>query len=269
MASVAALLTVMGCQGPQDIKTTDSLCAGKITIGEAAAVLSQQRQQLGPIRATARSEIQFPDGSREGINGQVWFIPPDRMLFTGDKFGEIRFGANENEFWLRVKPKMDTYWYGSRVQAQACSHVLPMNPASLAEALGMVEVDATWELFHRDGYDWLTLRERGRPVKRVYVDACDYRVVRIEYFDFHGQITAATDLSSYAATGNGLMLPMTIRLTTYYRGQEDSTAEFELRQVRRFEPTERQMHNLFERPGRDGYGTVLRLDGHCNFVEEN
>lgn len=273
MTLVVAVLAVTGCQGPQGIKEPGSLCPGKITIGEAAAALAQQRSRLGSLQATARCVMQWRDlenkERRESFDAQVRFIPPDRIFFRGDKFGEIRFGTNETEFWLRIKPELDTYWYGTRDQAQACSHTLLLNPANLAEAMGMVDVDTRWELFHRDGYDWLTLREQGRPVKRIYVNSCDYRVERIEYFDRKGQLTAATSLSAYTTTSDGMTMPTTIRLATYYQGAEESSAEFVLQQVRRFEPTDRQAKNLFERPGRDGYGTVLRLDADCDFIEDN
>jgi hypothetical protein len=206
---------------------------------------------------------------RESFDAQVRFMPPDKIFFRGDKFGEIRFGANESEFWLRIKPELDTYWHGTRQQAAACAHMLPMNPANLAEAMGMVGVDTSWELFHRDGWDILTQRgQRGRPLRRVYVNGCTYRVERIEYFDRNGQMTAATELSGYETTADGMTLPTRIRLMTIYKGLEESAAQFTLRNVRRFEPTERQRQNLFARPGRDGYKTVLRLDEYCNFVQE-
>ena len=272
-AAASVLLVLAGCQGPQRPAASESLCPGKTTLEEAAAALDGQREQLGSMQASARCVMQWIDTNnktrRESFDAQVRFVPPGSMFFRGDKFGEVRFGANDTEFWLRIKAELDTYWYGTRDRAQDCSHVLLMNPANLAEALGMVEIDARWDIFHRDGWDWLTLREQGRPVKRVYVNACEYRVERIEYYDRAGQVTAATVLSDYATTGDGLTMPMTIRLITLYNGQEESSAQFDLRGVRRFEPTKAQMDKLFERPGRDGYGTVLRLDANCNFIEEN
>lgn len=273
LPTAAVLLMLAGCQGPQTPTGPEPFCRGKVTIDQAAAALAAQRHQLGSMQATARCVMQWLDLKdtvrRESFDAQVRFLPPDRMFFRGDKFGEIRFGANAREFWLRIKPELDTYWHGTRDQAQDCSHALLLNPANLAEAMGIVDVDSRWELFHRDGRDWLTLRDQGRPVKRVYVNCCDYRVERIEYFDRHGRLTAASDLSDYTTTDDGLTMPTTLRLTTFYQGREDSSARFELRQIRRFEPTDRQMQNLFERPARDGYKTVLRLDANCNFIEEN
>lgn len=267
------VLAMTGCQRPRMRETTPG-CPGKITIEQAAAALAQQRNRLGPMQATARCVLQWYDlhnklRSESIDSAQVRFVPPDMLYIRGVKFGEVLFGANESEFWLRIKPELDTYWYGTREQAQQCAYALPMNPANLAEAMGMVEVDARWELFYRDGRDWLTLREQGRPVKRVYVNACDYRVERIEYFDRQGQLTAVTELADYMTANDAPPTPTTIRLTTFYRGQEDSSALFELHNVRRFEPSDKQMRGFFERPGRDGYGTVLQLDVSCNFVEEH
>lgn len=267
--AAVCVLSLVGCQ-PQRRPEPARLCPGKATIHEAAAALAQQRDPLTPLQAIADCVIAWDNrGRRESVDAaQVRFVPPDRVFFRGVRFGEIRFGANEDEFWLRIKPELDTYWHGTREQAQACSYMLPLNPAGLAEALGVVEVDAQWELSHRDGRDILTQRNNGRPLKRVYVNACDYRVERIEYFDPGAQVTAATELSDYTPVGDGPTVPTTLRLVTFFQGKEDSSATFTLRQIRRFEPTERQMRSLFDRPGRDGYKTVLRLDEDCNFVEE-
>lgn len=273
LSVVVTTALLAGCQPARRIAAPGAGCSGKPTIAQAVAALQQQRGQLDALQAAARSVMEWRDidnrTRRESFDAQIRFVPPDKIFFRGDKFGEIRFGANESEFWLRIKPELDTYWYGGRDRAEACSHMLPMNPANLAEAMGMVAVDTRWELFHRDGWDILTLRgERGQPQRRVFVNGCTYRVERIEYYDHAGQMTAATELSGYETTGDGMTLPTSIRLMTIYKGQEESAAQFTLRNVRRFEPTDRQRQNLFARPDRDGYGTVLRLDEYCNFVRE-
>ena len=273
MAGMGVVLAfVAGCQGPVRPAGSGELCAGKATIDEAVAALAAQRGQLGAMQASARCVMQWRDDKdksrQESFDAQVRFVPPDRMFFRGDKFGEIRFGANETEFWLRVKAELDTYWWGRRQQAQDCAHTLMLNPCNLAEAMGSVEVDSRWELFHRKGQDLLTLTENGRPVKRVFVNCCDYRVHRIEYFDSDGQASGAAELSNYTRTNDGLEMPMTIRVITLYRGREESSAQFELKGAKRFEASPEKMNKLFERPGRDGYGTVLRLDANCNFEEE-
>lgn len=273
LAASAILWSAAGCQEPQRPISQGTVSQGKITIEQAVAALNAQHQPTGPIQATSRCVLQWLDADnktrRESFDAQVRVVPPDKIFFRGDKFGEIRFGTNENEFWLRIKPEMDTYWYGTRQQAQKCPTELLLNPCNLAEAVGRVEIDTTWELFHRDGWDWLTLREQGRPVKRIYVDCNDYRISRIEYFDREGQVMAATELSNYTQTGNGVLMPTTIRLITIYKGLEESSAQFGLQGIRRLEATEAQMEKLFRRPGRDSYGTVLRLDDYCNFIEEN
>jgi hypothetical protein len=102
----------------------------------------------------------------------------------------------------------------------------------------------------------------------VYVNCCDYRVRRIEYYDPQGQVVAATELSDYTPIDPALVVPTHIRLMTIYQGLEESSARIELRNIRRFDPTPAQLENLFSRPGRDGYGTVLRLYENCTFSQE-
>jgi len=275
--TAAAVLFVLamfcGCQTPSRLVERPTGCAGKATIQEAAEILNAQQQQIAPLQATAACVLSWRDDKgkmrREQFDAQVRFVPPDDIFFRGDKFGEIRLGTNADEFWLRIKAELDTYWYGRREQANACASDLPLNPSNLTEAMGQIVVDASWEMFHRDGWDILTLRQGGRPVKQAYVNACTYRVERIEYYNADGFVTAATELSNYAASDDGLTLPTTLRLITLRSGLEDSSAQFELRNIRRFEPTAVQREKMFARPPRDGYKTVLRLDANCNFIEEN
>lgn len=271
LAAMILLLTG-GCQPPQ-MPEPLPLCAGKRTIEEAALALAVQREQLAPLQATARCVMEWKDQNnrtrRESFDARAAFMPPERVYFRGDKFGEIRFGANESEFWLRIKPELDTYWYGTSRLAQRCADVLMINPANLAEALGLVEIDSSWELFHRDGWDLLTQRDNGRPIKRLYVDGCGYRVRRIEYYDRNAQVAAATELANYQNVDADLTVPATIRLMTIDQGLEESSAQIDLRNIRRFDPRPAQIENLFTRPERDGYGTMLRLDEDCIFVQEH
>lgn len=267
------LAMLCGCQTLPRLDERPTGCAGKATVQEAAAILNAQRQQIAPLQATAKCILSWRDDKgktrRESFDAQVRFVPPDEIFFRGDKFGEIWLGTNTEEFWLRIKVELDTYWYGRREQANACTSDLPLNPSNLTEAMGLAAVDAGWEMFHRDGWDILTQRQDGTPVKRAYVNACTYRIERIEYYSANGDIAAATELADYATSTDGLTLPTTIRMMTLQHGLEESAAQFELRNIRRFEPTDAQREKLFRRPGRDGYKTVLRLDANCNFTEEN
>jgi hypothetical protein len=265
MMALAVALT--GCQAPE--LSPRLTCPGKATVQEAAAVIGLQKQNVQPITASADCRLSWRDETgkekNEQVSGKMAFVPPGKIFFKGDKFGEIRFGTNDQEFWLRVKPELDSYWFGSRTQAGQCDETLLLNPAQVAEALGIVDITTQWQLFYRDGYDVLSLYQGGKLKKRVYVNACDYRIEEIEYFDVLEIKKVSVKLTNYWAGDDGLTVPSTI-FVSYFdaAGLEESSVQIELRHIRPL-PPEKQKKKLFERPGRDGYGKLYQLNQNCEF----
>lgn len=271
----AGIILLCGC-GPQVRRAVEGpICPGKPTIAQAVQALALQRQNLGPFEATAEGVISWTDekgkerDERIGT-GTLAFVPPDKVYFKGSLgFKEARFGTNENEFWLRIKFELDTYWWGLRQTAHECGAALLFDPAAIAEALGIVDVTEQWQLFYRDGFDILSFHQDGQISKRVYVNACDYRVERVEYFNTEGMQQVSIELGDYTTGENGLMVPSEIRAASYNaQGLEESAVDFSLKNVRPLTP-ERQKPKLFVRPERDGYGKLLRLNDNCEFIEES
>ena len=270
---VGVCLLSAGCQ-PGAARGGRAICPGKGSITKAAAVLSLQRQNVQPLQGGADCVFHYTDDkgkeqSKEVKAVAVRFVPPDRVLFRGNVFGDVvGFGANENEFWLRVKPDMDSYWWGTRAQAALCSDTLLINPYNVIEALGVVDVDTDWQFSYKDGSDILTLSdEEGTLVKRVFVNACDYLVERIEYFDAEGLLKAAATLSDYTTGEQGLVVPSSIEVTQYQYGIPEGSVEIELKHVRPFVPQEKH-RALFVRPEREGFEHLYRLSEHCEFIEQ-
>ena len=76
------------------------------------------------FKASADCVVYLPDAEGrlkpESVDAvSVRFVPPENFFFRGDKaFQEIRLGTNDTEFWLRIKPELDSYWYGSKALAE-------------------------------------------------------------------------------------------------------------------------------------------------------
>ena len=266
------MILLAGCPQPRDraaLETPD--CPGKINITEAVQALALQRQNIKSFRSRADCIVYFRDNKGglkpETVNAvTIVFVPPFNVYFDGDKFGEIRLGTNETEFWLRVKPEMDTYWFGSKDRAADCVTDLPVNPDAIAEAFGMVEITKKWTLFYRDGYDLLDYAENGKKKKRVYVNACTYLISRIEYFNDFGGLIMSADLRDYTTGENGIVVPSNIYVVNYDElGLESQSMEITLNHVAPFTPSEKQLQKLFARPDRDGYEHYLELNENCKF----
>ena len=275
---ITACLFWVGCQPAAVRPGHEMICPGKPSIEEAVRVLSLQRQNAQPFQASAECVITYTDKNgrdrREPVRGaKMAFVPDDKVYFKGELvFKELRFGTNETEFWLRIKAELDefgnSYWWGSRDDVKQCPETLPVHPGSIAEALGVVEVTPDWKMFNRDGYDILSLYKSGRIKKRVYINTCDYQIREIEYFDQDELRRVSVKLSVYSAQEDGIMAPTHIEAVSYDRmGMPELTVSFELKHIRSL-PPEKQKKKLFQRPGRDGYEHVYRLNEACEFIEE-
>ncbi|MHC4552165.1 MAG: hypothetical protein ACYSUT_05295 [Planctomycetota bacterium] len=269
---ITAMVWLAGCPQPQPPRDTldPTQCSGKATIDQAVRTLKLQRQNVRSFKAGADCTVYFPDEDGglkpEAVDAvAIRFMPPDKMFFRGDKaFQEIRFGTNESEFWLRVKPVEDTYWYGSRSLATQCTADLLVNPYNVVEALGLVDVTTDWRLTYRNGYDLLDKLEGDKVVKRIYVDACTYTIRRIEYFDTAGALRVSANLSDYTTGENGIVVPSTIYIANYDDlSLETASVEIKLRHVAPIDLTKKR--KLFVRPGRDGYKYMYELKENCEF----
>lgn len=271
---ITVCLLGVGCQPAVVRSDRDIICPGKSSIQEAVNTLSLRRSNIQPLRASAECTFHYQDDhgkeKKQTVNPvTVRFIPPSRIIFRGSEFGEIGFGANENEFWLRVKPDWDSYWWGTHDQAAQCDEAMLINPYNVIEALGVVEVTTDWQLSHEKGSDILTLFDSDNTmVKRVYINACDYLTERIEYYDKEGFLAASAVLARYTTGADGIVVPSDIEVTYYRYGIQKYVVVIQLNHVGPFAPTEKQRRLLFKRPERDGYEHMYRLDGDCEFVEE-
>ncbi len=267
------LVLAGGCPPPGELVIEPGDCLGKRTIAEALRALALQELNVQAFEAAADCTISWrqADGTEkdENVPGKLIFVPEENIYFGGSKFGEVRFGTNESQFWLMVEPELETYWWGEKGLAGACRESLLLNPADIAEAFGIVDVSTAWQLSHRGGFDILDLYEAERHVKRVYVNACDYRIREIEYFDAEGFKRVSIRLADYTTGESGIVVPGRIWVGYFDRlGLEESAVEIRLKHIRYF-PPEKQGPKLFVRPEPRGYKEVLKLSEGCEFELTN
>ena len=274
---IYACLFVCGCQPGAERGGQKIICPGKSSIEEAIQLLQLQRQNLQPFLANAECTVTYhnEDGQsrNELVHGQIAFVPNQKFDFIGKLlFKELRFGTNRSEFWLRIKADIedlgDSYWSGRRKDLAQCPGMLPINPDNIAEALGIVEVTPDWKMSYQGGYDLFTLYADGKMQKRVSINACDYRIEKVEYFGPEETRSVSVALKEYSTKENGIMVPTHIQIVSYDpAGAPELGLLFELKNIRSL-PPEKIGKRLFVCPLRDGYEHMYRLDENCEFVEE-
>lgn len=251
-------------------------CEGAADLDEAFGFLDERAAKVKGVKAGGR--IEFREFDENGViqtleqfGAKFRFYFPDNIFLFGEKFGEaIRLGANEDEFWLRIKPE-SLYWFGPRKNAQWCSQSLKLSPDSLLEAFGILETGSGWKFERIDYYDVLSrYTAYGRIRKRVYVYPCDYTVRLIEYYDQYGFMSADVRCADFTELETGGVVPATIKVTSYNNRSREAEFLILLSGISEFEPTQTQLEGkLFARPSFEGYDNVYRLREDCKFEKIN
>lgn len=263
---------LIGCAPPVVRIEDTSLCKGKGSIEAAIAEIDARREKLSPLKAYGKTTISWYDEKQkkqsETCDTKILFYGPHKLLFYGSSLiGEaIWLGTNEEEFWLRLKPKeISSFFMGKRELAENCSNDNWINPEIILEALGVVNVDDTWQLSNVANQDIFTKAIGSRLIKKVYVNACDYRIQRIEYFD-DGKIVLTTDLSEYNDSADGLSYPKEILIQG--AGNDGLGIEVRLKTVKPYLPEDKELNGrLFKIPSSRGFDNIYELGEDCEFLE--
>jgi hypothetical protein len=289
----AAIVIFTGCA--PEIQEPVEVVPGKESVAEALSVIKARSQNAVPLLAKGRCVLKYYDEDRKECKESLPMVrvvvnPPVEIYLQGDATlvpKAIVLGSNEREFWLALRPKeISTYWWGKWAQ-QDSSQELMINPRTVFEALGIMEINAeeNWSLSNEGAFDVLTRREppfllspapaspdasrgggqesTGVVIKKIYIYSRDYLVKKIEYFDSNGQALAYTELGDYKEVSDGFSVPALIRIIAYGQnnGEESLSIALDLKSIGPKEITEGMQNFYFVRPQPRGFKHVLVNEG--------
>ena len=271
------VLVFSGCGRSLLVEEPERIVLGKSSIAEAGAALDEYRLQMIPISASGELVYEEFSGGRrkESLKftpAVLRFVPDRRMYFRANNlFGEaVRLGSNDDEFWLRMKPKeVNRYWSGSWDQLGNCREQLLLSPKVMLEALGVVSVDSGWVIVNQPGIDVLVKYDSaGLPLKKIYVRTSDYLIDKIEYYGAGFSVAVEVKLSGYKKLEGRVSVPGNIMITSFDEDAVQSTMEVRFKSIKRFEPTDKQLGLLFKPVDSKGIENIYRLNDNCQFVLE-
>jgi hypothetical protein len=239
------ILIFAGCA--PEIQAPVEVVPGKESVAEALSVLKARSQKAVPLLAKGRCLLQYYDAekkkpNKEPLTVRVLMKPPVEVYLQGDATlvpKAVVLGSNEREFWLALKPKeISTYWWGQWSE-QVSSEGLTINPRTVLEAIGVVDIKAeeNWSLSNEGAFDVLTRREppfllsqesTGVVTKKIYIYSRDYLVRKIEYFDSNGQAVAYTELEGYKEISDGFFVPALINIIAYRQNSDEDSLNINL-----------------------------------------
>jgi len=247
---------------------------GKADVAAALDALRGQARAAVPFRANGQCRIGFLVEScrtrRFNLPVNVWVNPPSEVymqgLAPGGPQGKVFLGTNEREYWLGIRPDINTFWWGEWSKAAGADD-LPVSPRAVFESLGVAASDLgrtdpdRWILSARAGQDVLTWTDdAGRPAKRLFVERRGCRIARIEYLDQAGQVRVGVDLKRYEPVAQGFFVPSRISITAYDRGRRIQWATLTLGSFLERTYNEQFRDRYFVRPEPVDFDTVIEVD---------
>ena len=219
---VAGCATLGGGEGPDS--SAQSIRKRTQTPGyrEISARYNARVAKLERVAAQADLAVTRPDEKGEmrsdQIEGYMQFRRPCSMNLRIDKVGSTLFvmGSNDERFWWFDVAEQNRGWYGTHAKARrevVERFGVPVQPADLAELLGIVPLDpaapakVSWT---DDGARVRVVLPAARGVKRLELDPVTFEPARIELVDEFGDLAVAADLSRYVVVpvrGNTIAKP--------------------------------------------------------------
>lgn len=267
-------VSILGGCAPQ-IREPVLVCPGVESSEELLAVLRGHSENLVSLRASGQCLLEYyVDGEkrRENFPVKLWVNLPGEIYLQGDVAFDPRgivVGANEEEFWLSVKPKeISGYWWGRWADTDHLRGVM-INPAMILEAFGGVDVGGggNWVLSKEGDFDILTRREGRDDRRKLYISDCDYLIRKIEYLNTDGETAAVVKLGKYKRVGEGSLVPGVMEAVNYNANGEKSRLRISFGSIRPVNFTEKQRHRFFTRPEPRGFKHIYKVVGD-NVIEQ-
>jgi len=234
--------------------------------------LKSRREKAAPIRATGQCLLRYHvEGKvrKENFPVKLWVNPPYEIYLQGDVAFDVTglvFGSNADEFWFWLKPKeVSSYWSGKWSQAGIWNG-LAVSPMIVLEAFGAVDIrQGDWTLSRDGNFDLLVLRnDRGVIIQKIYIEPCDYAVIKIERFDDSGDIYLKAEFAGYEKTAEGFLTPSRIKIAAVSKEGSEDSVEITLSSVKTTELSTQQRQRLFVRPLPRGFSHIYQvIDGEA------
>jgi hypothetical protein len=207
------LFALSGC-GP--VRTPAAPEAGALLA--PADVLRLHNEWADSVRhlwSRAEFLLNFPRGQGSenrkqfDIEGHLFVEKPDKLFIHGQVVGQEMFqmGMNPEQYWLWIRPDVNTVWIGRRGGSGEKRLVMP--PEALMTALGVFHIEPAPDasavfIVQERCYILCESRDVGgtkTPSRRIWFDRRTLRPLRIDLFDDTGRRVLFAELLKYERIG--------------------------------------------------------------------
>jgi len=208
-----SLVALAGC-GP--LRTPAAPEAGALLgPGDVLRLHNEWADSIQHVWSRAELLLNFPRGQGSenrkqfDIEGHLFLVKPDKLFLHGEVLGQEMFklGMNPEQYWLWIRPDVNTVWLGRRGGTGEQRLVMP--PEALMTALGVFHIEPAPEasaVFIALERYYILCESRGVggtqvPFRRVWFDRRTLRPARIDLFDDTGRRVLFAELLRYERFG--------------------------------------------------------------------
>lgn len=265
--------------GCAQLTKPQQICPGKATSAEAIATLQARLDRAHPLYINSvQTRIGYLDDKKKRRESplpmKIWLEPPHNVYMRGQATpgpkGVISMGSNQEEFWLSIRPDINSYWWGKWSEV-AGTEQLQISPQVVLEALGLLDLGNPdrWFLSNSGAYDVLSLEDdRGAILRRLHLHTCDYLPRKIEYFDRFGELLVLVELADYEVLAGEFQIPTRIQISNYAGDELTDWVKLKIKGALQKEFNDRFRQRYFQRQEPRGYDKVHRVTRNGSILEE-
>jgi hypothetical protein len=214
-AGVCVACSLWGCS--TNVPTPKGYFGPTLNMGEVVAQINRNNDQIPTLWARHEFDatVVDPDTHKsQYVNGygNILYKSADSLRLTAKKEVTDLFdmGTNGENYWLRVVPGQDTYWYGNFSDENAAAEAhMPLQPDLILEVLGIRPIDSALAQppvpvmrFNNDADAYMLVwqsrvGDHWAAQKEIWYDRATLHPILVLLFDPNGRVELRAWLSNF------------------------------------------------------------------------
>jgi hypothetical protein len=215
LAGGCVLLVALGCRAPSRQYKPRAYFGPTEPLQAVVQKINANNQKVKTLYASGDFDANIGDGKGNStyFNARARLLyrkPQELRLVARKEIGNIDLGSNDKNYWLIVKPKISTMWWGSYASLDRLHRPdIPIRPDLIIDVLGVNDIDTHFKqqpvpvmVFNNDADCYLirwqvTAPDRWIAIKEVWYDRTTLLPTHVLLFDENGRIVLSAYLSDF------------------------------------------------------------------------
>jgi outer membrane lipoprotein-sorting protein len=208
-------IVALGCRPAQQPYKPRAYFGPTEPLATVVQQINANNQKIKTLYANGYFDAEIGDGKGHAdpfnANARLLYRKPQEFRLVGRKeIGNVEIATNAQNYWVIVKPKISTMWWGSYASLDRVhTKEIPIRPDLMLEVLGVNDIDTNFKqqpapvmVFNNDADSYMirwqvTAPDRWIAQKEVWYDRKTYLPTHVLLFDENGRIVLSAYLSQH------------------------------------------------------------------------